>query len=183
MDAISLKRINLLHPKVRQEVLAGYTYVNSKLLGKKVRCRLAYTLRTHKEQDELYAQGRTILFDQKGKRLGKVTGAKGGQSIHNYGLAFDIVLLIDLDGSGSFKTASWDVLKDVDGDGQSDWMEVVNYFKKLGWTWGGDWKSMIDPPHLEKTFGYGWKELQAKVSMGETFTEVIDGVKYNWVKI
>src|SRR4051812_45095106 len=43
-------------------------------------------LRTWKEQDALYEQGRT--------KPGKiVTKAKGGQSYHNFGLAVDIVLL------------------------------------------------------------------------------------------
>jgi peptidoglycan L-alanyl-D-glutamate endopeptidase CwlK len=183
MDQITLDRIKLLHPRVRQEALKAYEYLNNTQFGKYIRLRFAYTLRTHQEQDELYAQGRTILFDKNGKRLGKVTGAKAGQSIHNYGLAFDIVILIDKDKNGTFETASWDVVKDMDGDGISDWMEVVNYFKKLGWSWGGDWKSLVDPPHLEKTFGYSWKELQAKSTMGDTFTEVINGRVYNWVNL
>jgi len=87
MDKITLERIATLHPKIRKEVLEAYTFINNKLLGKGVRLRFAYTTRTIEEQDELYAQGRTKLFDSKGKRLGKVTNAKGGQSIHNYHLA------------------------------------------------------------------------------------------------
>lgn len=42
-------------------------------------------LRTFKEQDALYAKGRT-------KPGGVVTKAKGGQSMHNYGLAVDLDL-------------------------------------------------------------------------------------------
>ncbi|MHA3788316.1 M15 family metallopeptidase [Flavobacterium hauense] len=183
MDQITLDRIKFLHPKVRQEALEAYKQINNFLLGKGVRLRFAYTLRSNAEQDELYAQGRTKLFDAKGNRLGKVTGAKGGQSIHNYGLALDIVLLLDKDNNGTFETASWDIVKDFDNDGIADWMEVVNYFKKLGWSWGGDWKSLYDPPHLEKTFGYEWKDLLTKVKMNQTFLEVIDGKKYYWVNI
>src|SRR5258707_663519 len=47
-------------------------------------------LRTWDEQDELYAKGRTA------PPVGKqyiVTMAKGGESYHNFGLAFDIVVL------------------------------------------------------------------------------------------
>lgn len=189
MDLITLNRIKLMHPQVRQEVLEAYTHVNNKLLGKGVRLRFAYTLRTIQEQNEFYAQGRTKLFDKKGNRLGIVTNARGGQSIHNYGLAFDIVLLIDKNGDGNFETASWDIRADHDKDKVSDWMEVVNYFKSIGWAWGGDWKSFPDYPHFEKTFGLGsakysaWQVLQNKYEAGNTFEEVIDGKVYEWVNI
>ena len=116
-------------------------------------CRFAYTLRTCAEQDGLYAQGRS-------KPGSIVTNAKGGQSYHNYGLAIDIVLLVDKDKNGSFETASWDLKTDFDGDGKSDWMEVVSIFKRYGYEWGGDWK-FVDAPHFQKTLGRSIHELQA----------------------
>jgi len=80
-----------------------------------------------------------------------VTNAKGGQSIHNYGLAFDIVILFDLDGNGTFETASWK---------QDKYFKlVVNFFKSKGYTWGGDWNSFKDNPHFQKDFGYTWRTL------------------------
>lgn len=176
MDAITLERIKLLHPKVRQEVQEMYTHANNNLLGKGVRLRFAYTLRTIEEQNNLYAQGRT----SPGK---VVTNAKGGQSIHNYGLAFDIVLLVDKDGNGTFETASWDIKADFDKDRQADWMEVANYFKSKGWVWGGDWKSFKDYPHFEKTFGQTWKTLQASYNNGDTFNECEGGKTYKWVNL
>lgn len=175
MDQITLGRIQFLHPKIRKEVLDAYTFVNNKLYGKGLRLRFAYTLRTNAEQDALYAQGRTT----KGP---KVTNAKGGQSIHNYGLAFDIVLLLDKDGDGTFETASWDTKLDFDKDAQADWMECVNYFKKLGYVWGGDWK-FFDAPHLEKTFGHTWQTLKVKFDKGDTFKETIDGKVYTYVNL
>ncbi|MGQ2984854.1 M15 family metallopeptidase [Flavobacterium sp.] len=184
MDLITLERIKLLHPAVRKEVLDTYTHVNQKLLGKGVRLRFAYTLRTTKEQDELYAQGRTKLFDNNGRRLGIVTNAKGGQSIHNYSLAFDIVLLLDKNGDGVFEAASWDTKADNDKDGTADWMEVVNYFKSKGWVWGGDWKGkLVDAPHFEKTFNHTWRTLKAKVDKGDVIREVIGGVEYIYPKL
>lgn len=184
MDLVTLDRIKFMHPKLRKEVIDAYTFVNNKLLGKGVRLRFAYTLRTFKEQDDLYAQGRTKLFDSNGKRLGVVTGAKGGQSFHNYGLAFDIVILLDKNNDGVFETASWDTKADNDKDGIPDWMEVVNYFKKLGWSWGGDWKGkLVDAPHLEKTFGNTWRTLQQKYNSGDVFTETIDNKTYKWVNL
>jgi len=176
MDTLTLQRINRLHPIVRQEALAAYTYINNNLFGKNIRLRFAQTLRTFTEQDALFALGRT----KPGK---KVTNAKGGQSIHNYGLAFDIVILIDKNNDGIFETASWNITSDDDKDGMPDWMEAVAYLKKLGWVWGGDWKSFPDYPHFEKTFGYSWKTLQGKYNAGKVFTEVIDGTIYKWVSL
>lgn len=155
-DKITLDRINLMHSRVRKELLEEYLDINTRL-PKGVRLRFSQTLRTFSEQDTIYAQGRT----KKGK---VVTNAKGGQSIHNYGLAFDIVLLYDLDGNGTFETASWKE--------DSHWMRVVNYFKSKGWSWGGDFKSIYDSPHFEKAFNYSsWKPLLVKWNNKDTFKD------------
>lgn len=138
-DKISLERIELMHPKYRSLLREQYLDVNM-FLPHGVRLRITQTLRTNKEQDDLYSQGRT--------RSGKiVTNAKGGQSIHNYGLAFDFVILLNE------KNASWSVDK--------NWMTVVNYFKKQGWHWGGDFKTFKDNPHFEVS-GMSWRDLQNK---------------------
>lgn len=161
-DKPTLDRIELLHPAVRQEVKDIYLNEIVPALAGKAICRFAYTLRTFAEQDALYAQGRTKLFDANGKKLGVVTKAKGGQSIHNFGLALDIVLLKDTNGDGTFESASWETNIDFDKDGKADWMEIVSIFKKHGWEWGGDWKSFKDLPHFEKTFGNTWRTLLPK---------------------
>ena len=150
-DEKTLERINLLHPKIRAEVSIIYDEIVTALSGKAI-CRFAYTLRTFAEQDALYAQGRT-------KPGAKITNAKGGQSYHNYGLAIDIVLLI-----GS--AASWDTKSDFDGDGKSDWQEVVSIFKRHGWEWGGDWK-FTDMPHFQKTLGKSIADLQQLVKLNK----------------
>lgn len=145
-DGVTLQRIQLLHPKLRQEVNNIYNEITTALTGRAI-CRFAHTLRTFKEQDELYAKGRTMAG-------AKVTNAKGGQSYHNYGLAVDIVLIID------GKVASWDTKADFDKDGKSEWREIVTIFKKYGWEWGGEWK-FVDAPHFQKPIGKTIKELQA----------------------
>lgn len=137
MDKVTEQRINQLHPSVRDEVRKIIEECDRELTGP-AKIRISQGLRTFKEQDELYTIGRS----KAGK---KVTDAKGGQSIHNYGLAVDMVLIID------GKTASWDTAKDWDGDKISDWKECVNIFKKYGWNWGGDWKTFKDLPHFEKS--------------------------------
>jgi peptidoglycan L-alanyl-D-glutamate endopeptidase CwlK len=173
-DKPTLDRIELLHPAVRQEVKDIYLNKIIPALSGKAICRFAYTLRTFAEQDALYSQGRTKLFDANGKRLGVVTKAKGGQSIHNFGLALDIVLLKDSNSDGKFESATWETNIDFDKDGKSDWMEVVNILKSHGWTWGGDWKSFKDAPHFEKTFGHTWKTLLPK----HNAKEFIPGTTY-----
>ena len=149
MDKVSQDRIDQLHPSIRLDVSNLIEKINTKVLTGRAKVRIAQGLRTFAEQDALYAQGRT----KPGK---KVTNAKGGQSIHNYGLAVDIVLILD------GKTASWDEKSDFDRDQQSDWMEVVSEFKKAGWVWGGDWRTFKDMPHFEKTKGLSLKQIQDK---------------------
>lgn len=151
MDKVTIDRIADLHPKLREEALEIYKEICEALTGRAL-CRFAFTLRTIEQQDALYAKGRT--------KPGKiVTNAKGGQSYHNYGLAIDIVLLIDKDKNGSYESASWETNVDFDGDGKADWMEAVKVFKSYGWEWAGDWK-FVDMPHFQKTFGKSIKELQ-----------------------
>lgn len=143
MDKVTLDRIKLLHPKLRDEALEIYEEICQALKGR-AECRFSFTLRTFAEQNELFAQGRT-------KPGAIVTRARGGQSWHNYGLAVDIVLLVG-------GKASWDIKTDFDKDGRSDWMEVVDIFKRYGWEWGGDWK-FFDAPHFQKTFGMSINEM------------------------
>ncbi len=38
-----------------------------------------------------------------------------------------------------------------------NWMKVVNVFKKHGFSWGGDWETLKDYPHLEMNFGKTWQ--------------------------
>jgi peptidoglycan LD-endopeptidase CwlK len=159
MDKVTLERIQLLHPKLRTEVANMYTEICQALSGRAL-CRFAYTLRTEKEQNDLYAKGRTTPGP-------KVTNAKAFESYHNYGLAVDIVLLVDKDKNGSYESASWETDVDFDGDGVSDWMEVVKVFKKYGWVWGGDWK-FLDKPHFEKSFGYSVMDLKGAIQAGKT---------------
>lgn len=146
MNKSTKARIEKMHPMLRSELPFIVNEANERLTGR-AKVEIAQGHRTFEEQNKLYAQGRTAP--------GKiVTKAKGGQSIHNFALAVDIVLIID------GKKASWDSKTDWDEDKQSDWMEVVDVFKKYGWNWGGDWKSFKDLPHFEKTFGKSLSQLQ-----------------------
>ena len=156
-DKITLERIKTAHPVIREELQELYIAINNKL-PKGVRLRFSHVYRSNGMQDALYA------------KRPKVTNAKGGQSIHNYGLAFDIVILFDTDGNGTFETASWKQ--------DEHFKKVVSFFKKNGYTWGGDWTSFKDNPHFQKDFGYTWRTL---IDL-EKFTDT-NGISYPKIKL
>lgn len=145
-DKVSIERLNQLHPKIRAKALADYRGANA-LLGKGVRLRVTYALRTFAEQHQLFL------------KRPKVTNADAGQSNHNYGLSFDIVILYDKNGDGVFEEAVYDLKRDGDKNGKSDWYTVINYLKSQGWKWGGDFTTIFDAPHFEYTFGHTWRTL------------------------
>ena len=154
MDKISVKRLEKIHPKLKQEV----KQICDELDVRNLSVRFTDVLRTFAEQDDLYAQGRT----KKGKI---VTNARGGQSYHNYGLAIDFCLLKPC--SNGQQEAIWDMDADLNANTKSDWQEVVFVFKLFGWEWGGDWVRFQDTPHFQKTFGFSTRELLKKVNNGE----------------
>jgi len=83
-------------------------------------------LRTFAEQDALYAQGRT----RPGKR---VTNARGGQSMHNFGLALDLAPVV----AG---VVSWN---------EALYRPFGKWAAAAGLEWGGDWKKFKDLPHVQ----------------------------------
>jgi peptidoglycan L-alanyl-D-glutamate endopeptidase CwlK len=155
MDKLTIERIQLAHPKIRQQLLEQYKEINNQL-PVDVRLRFAYVYRTPEEQRKLFQQ------------RPKVTRADAWQSIHNYGIAFDIVLLYDKDRNGTFETASWEQNK--------YWMQVVKYFVGKDWEWGGSWKSFKDAPHFQMTFGHTWQSLRFKIQNDDIIID--NGITY-----
>lgn len=144
METKSIERLNQLHPKIREKALAAYAEA-VKVTPKGVHPFITQTMRSFAESDKLYAQGRTT----KGPI---VTKAAAGQSYHNYGLALDFVNQVD-------GVAKWTI--------DANWMKVVAVFKKHGFVWGGDFKSIPDAPHFEMTLGHNWKDLLALHNAGK----------------
>ncbi|AMB18616.1 endolysin [Bacillus phage Eldridge] len=150
-----------LHPYVKAKAEELIANANKRLTGN-YKIMITQGLRTKAQQNELYAQGRTQaqlnavgLSNVKAKpSMDKVTNARGGYSMHNYGLAIDFALR-----STDGKDVTWAMNKDFDGDGKADWMEVVEEAKKLGFEWGGDWKSFKDYPHFQLTAGLTDKQV------------------------
>lgn len=92
------------------------------------------TYRDFEEQDRLYAQGRTT----KGR---KVTNAKGGQSEHNYRLAWDCVPM-----NGG--KPAW-------GDKQA-YKLMGAVAATLGIGWAGNWKSFKETAHFSFKDGHSF---------------------------
>jgi len=144
MDTNSIKQLQSLHPKLRDVAILAYTQaVNATPVG--VHPLITQGYRTFAESEALYNQGRTTPG-------AIVSNAKAGQSYHNYGLSLDFCLVIN-------GKQSWNV--------DDNWHKVVDIFKSHGFTWGGDWTSFKDYPHLEMRFGHNWRDLLVLHNAGE----------------
>jgi peptidoglycan L-alanyl-D-glutamate endopeptidase CwlK len=99
--------------------------------------------RTWAEQDALYAQGRSKPGDV-------VTNARGGQSLHNFGIAFDVGVFIN----GVYQ-------------GESAWYDKAGPIgEKVGLEWGGRWKSPVDKPHYQLKTGLSLAQLRQRHGQG-----------------
>ncbi len=94
--------------------------------------------RSKEEQNKLYAQGRTTAG-------AIVTNARGGESLHNYGVGFDMVFVEN--GRPSWKE-------------KHPWALLGKEGKKLGLEWGGDWTGFVDRPHFQLLQGYTLQDFQ-----------------------
>jgi peptidoglycan L-alanyl-D-glutamate endopeptidase CwlK len=91
-------------------------------------------LRTAAQQNALYAQGRAT-----GGHI--VTNARAGYSMHNYGLAVDVVPYL----TGSSGQVNWTY-------STPQFQRLVGAMKAQGLEWGGDWKgSLGDYDHFQLT--------------------------------
>lgn len=133
-----------LHPIVAEKV----EILIEKTAERDITILITDDYRSFEEQDKLYDQGR--------RTPGKiVTHAEGGESYHNFGLAVDFALQLE---NGD---VIWNTEYDGNGNGQSDWFEVAEIAKELGFQWGGDWHGFKDYPHLQMDFGLTINNMQA----------------------
>ncbi|WP_256703852.1 M15 family metallopeptidase [Paenibacillus sp. FSL H8-0259] len=162
LEQVKLKSDSKL-PGLQPVIAAGMIALITGCYNRGVQIIITQGLRTYAEQDNLYAKGRTAK-QLAAVGLSKVTpqpkedvvtNARGGYSNHNFGYAFDFALLLP-DG----RTVCWDTLRDDDKDSLPDWSEVVEEAKKLGFEWGGDWRTFKDMPHLQMVFGLTTTQLR-----------------------
>ena len=129
MDAASEARLAKVNPQLANRI----RLMAAELRKQGIRIMAVSGLRTFAEQNALYAQGRT-------KPGNIVTNARGGQSLHNYGLAVDVVPV------NSNGQPNWNA-------SEATWQKIGTAGKKLGMEWGGNWTSFKDRPHFQMTGG------------------------------
>jgi peptidoglycan L-alanyl-D-glutamate endopeptidase CwlK len=140
--AVSAERLATLHPLLAER--------GTRLLEQCAATGLALMvtqgLRSMAEQDALYAQGRTAP--------GKiVTNARAGQSYHNFGLAFD-VLVLDAMGKADWSPAN------------PGWRQAGVVGEDLDLEWGGRWTGLVDLPHFQYTGGVTLERCRSLFSSG-----------------
>lgn len=142
-----LRDKSLLYPPFA----ARLTDLESRLAAARLPFYLFMGLRTWEQQDALYQQGRSLP----GKR---VTNARGGESLHNYGFGADYVLDGMLEKPGI--QWSWDLKADLNADGRNDWLQLAETAEACGLESGFRWKAFPDAPHVQNTFGLTLTEMK-----------------------
>ncbi len=111
-------------------------------------CKLISGTRSYAEQDALFNQ-RPV-----------VTRARGGQSNHNFGVAWDVGIFIGghyYTGATRAEEAAYDAL-------------AANIKAHLtGLEWGGDWKSIVDKPHYQLATGKSLSQVRFSFESGKVF--------------
>ena len=151
-------KINKLHPQFQDKVRR---FIQKVYEQHQIKLRIVQGYRTYREQDELYAKGRTMPGSI-------VTKAKGGQSNHNFGLAID-VFPIWQDGRLHMK-------KEDDAENIRLLKLIAHVGIEEGLAWGGNWRKFKDYPHFELKVGKNMAQLRAavKAACGDTLA-----VKYD----
>ena len=124
------RAISALHPKLQILCLKHIALCKAIDVDLLVYC----TYRSGFEQDQLFAMGRTMPGN-------KVTNCKGGQSPHNHME------------NGKPASLAYDCVPTTNGKAQWDntilYEKVAEIGKKIGLTWGGNFRSIHDTPHFE----------------------------------
>jgi hypothetical protein len=114
--------LQALHPVFRDKILE----LIEKCKAQGIELAVVESYRTHAKQNEYKGMGR------------KYTSSGAGRSKHQYGLAVDVVPVVD-------SMAVWDNV--------ALWKKVGVTGEKLGLRWGGRWRKPYDPGHFEWTGG------------------------------
>lgn len=135
---INSRRLEDLHPVVHEK--ARLMIERCQKVG--IDILVTSTYRDHESQNALYAQGRTAPGP-------KVTNARGGQSFHNWRVAFDVVPLRN--GKPVWGTT---------GEDLALWHQVGRMGESCGLEWAGRWKSFPEFPHFQWTNGLSLADFQ-----------------------
>lgn len=115
--------------------------------------------RTYAEQDKLYAKGRGLFSSEK-----KVTNARGGESNHNFGVAWDIGIF---ENGGRYMTGD----KPQDGPAYAAIGKIVKDNLTLSpiLEWGGIWKTLPDAPHYQLRTAVTGKAIRSLFEAGTPY--------------
>ncbi len=141
---IASRKVEDLNPIVQHMCAAHVTACIQAGIELLITC----TYRDNEEQDHLYAIGRTLP----GK---KVTNARGGQSFHNYRLAYDVVPM-------RFGKPVWGTT----GEDGKLWAKVGELGQQCGLEWAGNWKTFKEYPHFQFRDGHPLSYFQAGGQIG-----------------
>ena len=142
-----------LHPRLQEK----FELLQKKCAQNGIKIRATECLRTAKEQDALYAKGRTAP----GSRVTNARG-KDAKSTRQWGVAVDIVIDMDADKDGDVD------IRDLYN------VKLLNVVGKIGESigleWGGSWKSIVDKPHFQlPDWGSTPAKLKAKYGSPDKF--------------
>lgn len=148
------RNVKDLHPDLQDKI----TKLEKLCKENGISIGISECLRTKAEQDALYAKGRTAPGSI-------VTNAKGSSysSMHQWGVAFDFYLKMDVDGDG-------EISDDAFNNRTKLFNKVGALGKKVGLEWGGDWTSIKDLPHFQlPDWGSTATKLKTKYGTPEKF--------------
>lgn len=152
VDPKDLAKLDRVHPTLKRKATALINMAAAE--GHTL--RVVQGLRTFLEQDALANQPHDHKDNDGDGRVDEadenVTGAKGGQSNHNYGLAIDFVFIVD-------GRPSW--------DNDSLYRLIGVWAAACGLGWGGNlWKKRVDMPHVELPNCPNWRVLLSWYNAG-----------------
>lgn len=129
-DLPMITDLNSLHPYFRDKIIE----LISRCKAKGIELAVVEGYRTRAKQSEYQNMGK------------KYTRSGAGKSKHQYGLAVDLVPIVN-------GKAQW--------HNRALWLKVGVVGEKLGLRWGGRWRKLYDPGHFEWTGGLEPEDLAA----------------------
>jgi peptidoglycan L-alanyl-D-glutamate endopeptidase CwlK len=148
IDERSAKYLETLLPEVKDAFVA-FIIDAKELVGKEgLDYKIICGTRSWEQQEALYAKGRTAPGP-------KVTNAKPGSSMHNFGIAIDC---------GVFKGKVYMDDGTAADKNFADMMhkQASTLCAKHNLRWGGNFKLLYDAPHFEYNTPYSLSELCAR---------------------
>jgi len=138
-------RIHTLHPAAQKLARRSLKVIRNAGIN----ARIISGTRSYAEQDKLFRQGR---FGNKGP---VVTNARGGQSNHNFGVAWDIGIF---DKAGRYLGTSPEYAHAG---------SIVMAASIPDLEWGGNWPIFKDRPHYQVATGLKISDVRARFEAGK----------------